>query len=385
MLLAMARDIRVILVKLADRLDNMRTLEHMPPEKQERIARETLEIYAPLANRLGIQWIKVELEDLAFKYLVARGVRAARATRSRRRTQGARASTSTTSCRRSAERAGRAAASPCEVYGPRQAPVVDLPEDEDARSATFEQIYDVDRVPRDRRQSMATATQALGVVHSTWTPIPGRFKDYIALPKPNMYQSLHTDGDRPERRAHRGPDPHARDAPRRRARHRRALEVQGGQRRRRRPEDDEKFALAAPADGVPEGAQGPDGVPRDVKIDLFGDEVYVFTPKGDVRALPTGATPIDFAYAIHSEVGDHCSGARVNGMIVPLRYQLRNGDTVEIITEPEPEAEQGLAQASSSPRARARKIRALPAHRAARQVARARARAARAGAAQARH
>ena len=180
-------------------------------------------------------------------------------------------------------------------------------------------------------------------MHSHWTPVPGRFKDYIALPKPNMYQSLHTTviGPRAERIEIQIRT--AGDAPHRRARHRRALEVQGGQ-ARSPPSDGKTFAWLRQLMEWQQDLKDPTEFLETVKVDLFHDEVYVFTPKGDVKALPKGATPIDFAYAIHSEVGEHCSGARVNGKIVPLRYKLRNGDTVEIITSTEPAAVQGLAQ-----------------------------------------
>ena len=251
MLLAMARDIRVILIKLADRVDNMRTLVHMPREKQERISRETREIYAPLANRLGIQWMKIELEDLAFR-VITESVR--------------------------------------DCYG------------------------------------------VLGVVHSQWTPVPGRFKDFIALPKPNLYQSLHTTviGPRAERVEVqiRTQEMH-RIAEQGIAAHWKYKEQQSPS-----DEDGKSFAWLRQLMEWQRDLKDPTEFIETVKIDLFQDEVFVFTPKGDVKALPKGSTPIDLAYAIHSEVGGHCSGARVNGLIVPLRYALRNGDTVEILASP---------------------------------------------------
>ena len=203
---------------------------------------------------------------------------------------------------------------------------------------------------------------ALGVVHSKWTPIPGRFKDYIALPKPNMYQSLHTTVIGPRARAHRGPDPHAGDAPRRRAGHRRALEVQGEQRRRRRRRGRARRSrwlrqlmewqqdLKDPTEFLETREGRPLPATRSTSS----------RRRATSRRCPRARRPIDFAYAIHSEVGEHCSGARVNGMIVPLRYKLRNGDTVEIITVAEPEADQGLAQVRRHDAARAAEDPQLP-------------------------
>ena len=180
-----------------------------------------------------------------------------------------------------------------------------------------------DRVPHHRRERERLLRGARRHPRK-WTPVPGRFKDYIALPKANMYQSLHTTVIGPRGAADRDPDPHARDAPGGRARHRGALEVQGRQRRDRRA--DRALRLAAPADRVAEGAERPGGVLSSAsRIDLFPDEVFVFTPKGDVLDLPRGATAIDFAYRIHSQVGHHLTGARVNGRMVPLRYKLEVG------------------------------------------------------------
>jgi guanosine-3',5'-bis(diphosphate) 3'-pyrophosphohydrolase len=327
MLLAMARDIRVILVKLCDRLDNMRSLNHLPPEKQERIAAETMQIYAPLANRLGIQWIKVELEDLAFKYLYG----------------GEYEQLATEISKTRAERLEYIHAVeklihkemtengvPCEVMG-RAKHLWSIYQKMKRTQRPFAEIHDAIgfRVITDTQMH---CYQALGVAHQTWTPIPGRFKDYIALPKPNLYQSLHTAviGPRGERIeiqirtnemnlvAEHGVAAH--------------WKYKEG-----RPvvlDDDKKFAWLRQLMESQKELRDPTEFLESVKIDLFGDEVYVFTPQGDVKALPKGSCPIDFAYAVHSSIGDHCSGARVNGMIVPLRYQLRNGDTIEIITSP---------------------------------------------------
>ncbi len=325
MLLAMARDIRVILVKLCDRLDNMRSLYHLPPEKQERIAAETMQIYAPLANRLGISWIKVELEDLAFKYLHPGeyGQLAAEVMKTRAERQEY---ISTVEKLIEKEMADHGVT--CEVSG-RAKHFWSIYQKMKKTGATFEEIHDAIgfRVVTD---SQMHCYQALGVAHQTWTPIPGRFKDYIALPKPNLYQSLHTAviGPRGERIEIQI-----------RTREMHAVAEHGiaahWKYKEGRPNDDEKkFAWLRQLMEHQKELRDPTEFLESVKLDLFGDEVYVFTPRGDVKALPKGSTPIDLAYAVHSSVGDHCSGARVNGMIVPLRYQLRNGDTVEIITNP---------------------------------------------------
>jgi guanosine-3',5'-bis(diphosphate) 3'-pyrophosphohydrolase len=325
MLLAMARDIRVILVKLCDRLDNMRSLHHLPPEKQERIAAETMQIYAPLANRLGIAWIKVELEDLAFKYLqpgeydqLALEVQ---------KTQTERQEYITTVEQLIAKEMHDHGV-PCEVIG-RAKHFWSIFQKMKKTGRTFEEIHDAIgfRVITDNQMN---CYQALGVAHQTWTPIPGRFKDYIALPKPNLYQSLHTavigpKGERIEIQI-RTREMHAV------AEH--GIAAHWKYKEGKPVDSDKKFAWLRQLMEHQKELRDPTEFLESVKLDLFGDEVYVFTPRGDVKALPKGSTPIDLAYAVHSTIGDHCSGARVNGMIVPLRYQLRNGDTVEIITNP---------------------------------------------------
>src|SRR5258706_117499 len=327
MLLAMARDIRVILVKLCDRLDNMRSLHHLPPEKQERIAAETMQIHAPLANRLGIQWVKVELEDLSFKHLypgeyeqLAGEVAKSRAER--------------LEYIHHVEKLIHKEMSdngvPCEVMG-RAKHLYSIYQKMKRTQRPFEEIHDAIgfRVITDTQMH---CYQGLGVSHQTWTPIPGRFKDYIALPKPNLYQSLHTavigpKGERIEVQI-RTSDMHVV------AEHGIAAHWKYKEGKPLIIDDDKKFAWLRQLMESQKELRDPTEFLESVKIDLFGDEVYVFTPGGDVKALPKGSCPIDFAYAVHSSIGDHCSGARVNGMIVPLRYQLRNGDTIEIITSP---------------------------------------------------
>jgi len=327
MVVAMARDLRVLLVKLCDRLDNMRTLAAMKPEAQERIARETREIYAPLASRLGMQRLKSELEDLAFRYLepetyVELGKKLARTAKERDRYTE---SVCRTIVSRLAEQ-GFAA----EVTG-RAKHMYSIHRKMKDQGCDFEQVFDI-LAFRICVESVADCYAALGAMHSRWTPIPGRFKDYIALPKPNMYQSLHTTVIGPGRQrieiqirthemhrvAEHGVAAHWRFKER----------ISGGV----DPKDAEKFSWLRELADFQRNVKDPVEFLESVKIDLFPDEVYVFTPKGDVRVLPRGSTPIDFAYAIHSEVGEHCSGARANGQIVPLRYKLKSGDVIEVMT-----------------------------------------------------
>jgi len=327
MLLAMARDIRVILVKLCDRLDNMRSLNHLPPEKQERIAAETMQIYAPLANRLGIQWVKVELEDLAFRYLYGGEYE-------QLATEIAKSRAERLEYIHHVEKLIQKEMSdngvPCEVMG-RAKHLWSIYTKMKRTQRPFEEIHDSIgfRVITDTQMH---CYQALGVAHQTWTPIPGRFKDYIALPKPNLYQSLHTAviGPRGERIEVQIRTNEMNLV----AEHGIAAHWKYKEGKPLALEDDKKFAWLRQLMESQKELRDPTEFLESVKIDLFGDEVYVFTPGGDVKALPKGSCPIDFAYAVHSSIGDHCSGARVNGMIVPLRYQLRNGDTIEIITSP---------------------------------------------------
>jgi GTP diphosphokinase / guanosine-3',5'-bis(diphosphate) 3'-diphosphatase len=325
MLLAMARDIRVILVKLADRVDNMRTLQHVPRDKQERIARETREIYAPIANRLGIQWIKIELEDLSFRYLEPDDYQDLQAKMAG--TQASRDAYIADVCQE-LMRVLKASSVPAQVSG-RAKSLWSINQKMKRTGRELEQVYDIIAF-RIITDSVQNCYAALGIVHSNWTPVPGRFKDYIALPKPNLYQSLHTTvigpgADRMEVQI-RTPEMH-RTAEQGIAAHWQYKEptMQGTR-------DSQAFAWLHQLMEWQRDLKDPTEFMQTVKIDLFQEEVFVFTPKGDVKALPKGATPIDFAYSVHSKVGDHCSGARVNGVMVPLRYPLRNGDTVDIIT-----------------------------------------------------
>ena len=327
MVVAMARDIRVLLIKLCDRLDNMRSLQFMKPEAQERIARETMDIYAPLAGRLGIQTLKAELEDLAFRYLDPKAYQYLEEKMDKTRKDRARYID--TVCRTITSRLAEQGFA-ADVTG-RAKHLYSIQRKLKEQLCDFEQLYDLIAF-RICVETVSDCYAVLGVMHSRWTPIPGRFRDYIALPKPNMYQSLHTAVIGPGRQRieiqirthemHRAAEHGV-------AAHWKYKErISGGV----DPKDAERFSWLRELADYQRQVKDPVEFLETVKIDLFPDEVYVFTPKGDVRVLPRGATPIDFAYAIHSEVGHHCSGARANGQIVPLRYKLRSGDVVEILT-----------------------------------------------------
>ncbi|HEY8428719.1 MAG TPA: bifunctional (p)ppGpp synthetase/guanosine-3',5'-bis(diphosphate) 3'-pyrophosphohydrolase, partial [Sandaracinaceae bacterium] len=348
MLVAMARDIRVLLVKLADRLDNMRTLEHMAPDKQERIAQETLEIYAPLAGRLGIYWLKSELEDLSFKYLYPEPyAEITRKTKKLARDREKYIADVTKRLKNMLIERGFAV----EVGG-RIKHRYAMWRKMRQNNCEFEQVHDFVAF-RVIMETVADCYAALGVVHSQWTPIPGRFKDYIALPKPNMYQSLHTTVIGPgQRRIEvqiRTQDMH-RTAEYGIAAHWKYKERTGGL----DAKDAAQFAWLRQLMEFQKEVADPAEFLDSVKVDLFTDEVYVFTPKGELKVFPRGATPVDFAYAIHSEVGQHCAGARVNGAIVPLRYKLHNGDTVEIITSPQQQPSKDWLEFVATGRARSR-------------------------------
>jgi len=323
MLVAMAKDIRVILVKLADRLHNMRTLDHMRADKQERIARETLEIYAPLANRLGIFWMKADLEDLSFRYLHPKDF--AELQRLLEETAADRA-------RYMAEvqhtLEGKLAATdiPCRVKG-RVKHVYSIWRKLKSQSIEFDQVNDIIafRVITD---TLGHCYEALGVCHATWRPVPGRFKDFVAMPKPNGYQSLHTTVI--------GPDIHRVEIQIRTEAMdeiaEKGIAAHWAYKEGKPTNDDEQFAWLRQLMEWQKELKDPSEFISTVKVDLFSDEVYVFTPRGEVKELKRGSTPVDFAFLIHSDIGQHCVGARVNGRIVPLRYRLKNGDTVEIMT-----------------------------------------------------
>ena len=326
MVVAMAKDIRVILVKLADRLHNLRTLEHMPEDKQRIIAQETLDIYAPLAHRLGIAWIQSALEDLSFRYVNARAYEEIETQLAS--TQEAR----TRYLARMQEIIARELEQihiACTIAG-RPKHLYSIYQKMQRQQLAFADIHDILAV-RIMTDTVRNCYAALGMLHALWKPIPGRFKDYIALPKPNMYQSLHTtvvgpDGARVELQI-RTEEMH-RIAEEGIAAHWRYKEQTPSEKH------DERFAWLRRLLEWQQDVQDPIEFMETVKIDMFQEEVYVFTPRGEVRTFPRGATPVDFAYMVHTDIGHQCVGAKVNGRIVPLRYHLRNGDTVEILTSP---------------------------------------------------
>ncbi|MFB3920770.1 MAG: bifunctional (p)ppGpp synthetase/guanosine-3',5'-bis(diphosphate) 3'-pyrophosphohydrolase [Terriglobia bacterium] len=326
MILAMVDDIRVVLVKLADRLHNMRTLEHLPPEKRERIAAETLEIYAPIAHRLGMGKLRGELEDLAFRYLEPEAHEEVRkAVESRRKVS----EEFLDEVRALVEAKMKEQRIPARVEG-RIKRLYSIWQKLKRQHITIEQVYDLLAV-RIITDNVKNCYAALGIIHNTWRPVPGRIKDFIAIPRPNLYQSLHTSVIGP---------------------HGQPFEVQIRTEEMHRTAEQGIASHWKYKDGMPLAQQDEERFAwlrhlvewqqdmRDsgeflstLKIDLYPEEVYTFTPKGKVIVLPRDATPIDFAYTIHTEVGHHCVGAKVNGRIVPLKSRLRNGDIVEITTQ----------------------------------------------------
>jgi GTP pyrophosphokinase len=326
MIVAMAGDIRVLLIKLADRLHNMRTLSALPPEKQRRIATETLEIYAPLAHRLGVQQVKWELEDLSFKALHPGPYREIASLVERRR--GERQQYVDGVLQAARTRLREAGLKP-EVDG-RPKHLYSIYEKMVIGGKEFNEIYDLAGI-RVRVDSVRDVYAALGAIHSLWKPVPGRFKDYVAMPKYNMYQSLHTTVVGPQGKPIevqiRTKDMH-RTAEFGIAAHWRYKEGRDGKKAK---EAADLAWLGQMLDWLKDMAD-PREFMEGLKIDLYGGQVFCFTPKGDVMNLPSGATPVDFAYAIHTEVGHRTIGAKVNGKLVPLDYELRTGDTVDILT-----------------------------------------------------
>lgn len=328
LLVSMARDARVILVKLGDRLHNMRTLDSLTASKQRRIALETREIYAPLAHRLGMAKLRWELEDLAFKYIEPQAYKQlAKKIRERRKEREDWIRELAGPLRKELEKAGIA----CDVTG-RPKHLWSIHNKMQRRGKPYEEIYDLMAI-RVITQSIKDCYHALGVVHNKWTPLTERFHDYIAMPKSNMYQSLHTTIFGPGGRLYeiqiRTHDMH-RTAEYGIAAHWRYKEGYKGA-----PDEvDEKLAWFRQVLEWQQDTREPDEFMEFLRIDLYQDEIFVFTPAGDVKQLPRGATPIDFAFVVHTEVGYHCAGARVNGRIAPLTRELTSGDTVEIITNP---------------------------------------------------
>ncbi len=326
MFLAMVHDVRVVLIKLADRLHNMRTLGALPEEKRRRIAQETLDIFAPLANRLGFWQLKWELEDLSFRYLdpdmyheIAQRIAERRGDRERQIAQVA------SILKERLREAGIDA-----VVDGRPKHIYSIYRKMQRKGLDFDQIYDVQGV-RVIVDTVTDCYASLGVVHSLWTPIPGEFDDYIATPKDNMYQSLHT--------AVVGPDGKPLEVQIRTHEMHRTAEYgiaahwryKEGSKQRDIAFEKKIAWLRSLMEWRQEVASASEFLDS-MKTDVFQDRVYVFTPKGEIIDLPAGSTPIDFAYHIHSEIGDRCRGAKVNGRLVSLDYQLRTGDQVEIIT-----------------------------------------------------
>lgn len=349
MLLAMVDDVRVVLVKLADRLHNMRTLEYLPAEKQRRIAQETLDVYAPIAHRLGMSRVRGELEDLSFKHLEPEEYRKLKESVENRRSRldsfldeingriGELMAGSGIRVLKTEARIKRLYS----IYNKLK-----------RQHITIDQVYDLVAI-RIITESIRDCYAALGVIHTAWRPIPGRFKDWIAIPRENFYRSLHTsvvgDGGQPfevqirtedmQLIAEEGIAAHWKYKEGRRGTH---------------TEEDEAFLwlkrLVEWQQEVKDSREFLDSL----KLDLYPNEVYCFTPKGKVIELPRGATPIDFAFVIHTEVGLSCSGAKVNGRIVPLRHQLRNGDMVEVLTSPSARPSRDWMNFVKTPRARSK-------------------------------
>jgi len=326
MLIAMSEDIRILLIKLADRVHNMRTLEYMSEDSARRIAQETLDIYAPLAHRLGIEWMKQELEELAFRTL--RPEAAAELEERLYSSRQARQVYIEEVIEVLSKRLSGAGLQ-AEVTG-RLKDLASIQAKMEVQEISLDEIHDVIAFRLILEGAKEQVYAALGVVHSLWRPVPGRFKDWVALPKPNGYQSLHTTvigphGERMEIQIRTHEMHHAAEFGI--AAHWKYKEGRAGD-----VSDEEEFAWLRQLVELNRDLKDPHEFIDTVKVNLFSDEVFVFTPKGDVINLPSGATPVDFAFAIHSEVGAHCSGAKVNGKMVPLRHRLINGDTVEVRT-----------------------------------------------------
>src|SRR5271155_881200 len=326
MMLAMVDDIRVVLIKLADRLHNMRTLEHLDPERQQKIARETLEIYAPIAHRLGMGKIRGELEDLGFKYVDPIAHEQVRLAVESRRKAGAAFMARVEGVLRDGLKeagiTGRVESRVKRLYS--------IHKKLQRQRISVEQVYDLYAM-RVITNSVQDCYAVLGIIHNLWRPVPGRIKDFIAMPRPNLYQSLHTSvitetgetfeiqirTEEMHKMCEEGIAAHwkYKDGP-----------VSA--------EDEQRLAWLRQVVEWQRDVSDPNEFLSALKVDLYPEEVYTFTPKGKVLVLPRESTPIDFAYSIHTEVGHSCTGAKVNGRMVPLRHKLHSGDIVEVITQP---------------------------------------------------
>ena len=350
MLIAMANDIRVILVKLGDRLHNMRTLQYQPEPKQRSIAKETLDIYSPMAHRLGISWIKSELEDLSFRYLEPQIYYdlASKVALKKKERESHVDEVKKIIVEKLAEHGVQG-----EVSG-RSKHLYSIYRKMQNRNVDIDQIYDLIAI-RVLVEDIRECYEVLGIIHSTWKPIPGRFKDYIAMPKGNMYQSLHTTvigpfGDRMEVQIRTLEMHRVADAGN--AAHWKYKEGKGYDEK-----EVKRFAWLRQLLEWQQELQDSREFMDSVKVELFPEEVYVFTPKGDVKSYPRGSTPIDFAYSVHTDVGHRCIGAKVNGKLVPLKYELKTGDIVEVLTSPHHTPSKDWLKIVKSSRAR-NKIRA---------------------------
>jgi guanosine-3',5'-bis(diphosphate) 3'-pyrophosphohydrolase len=327
MLLAMVNDVRVIMVKLADRLHNMRTLEYLDPARQQRIARETLDIYAPVANRLGMGLIRGELEDLAFRYLEPEAfLELQKKLANKQKVFDRFLHDVQESIRNKMVESGI----PAEVQA-RVKRLYSLHLKIQKQQRTLDQVFDLLAV-RVITDTVKNCYAALGVIHQIWRPVPGRFKDYIAMPRPNLYQSLHTSvihAGQPFEVQIRTQEMH-RIAEQGVAAHWKYKDGRGGA---SSAADDQRIVWMRQLIEWVQEMQEPSEFLSTLRVDLYPEEVYTFTPKGRVVVLPRGATSVDFAYAVHTEVGHQCVGAKVNGAMVPLRHTLANGDVVEILTQ----------------------------------------------------
>ncbi len=345
MILSMASDIRVILVKLADRLHNMRTLGFQPPEKQKRIAEETLQIYTPLAGRVGIYWIKSSLEDLCLYYLEPEIYERVKTEIAQRQSEREKFVMET---REILSNRLKDAGINATVKG-RNKHIYSIYRKMVTQNLTVNQVYDIVAF-RVIVSSIKECYGALGLIHSMWKQVPGRFKDYISIPKENMYQSLHTTvigplGQRMEVQIRTWEMDRIAEAGI--AAHWKYKEGAAAKKT-----DEKQFAWLRQLLEWQKDLKDPAEFLESVKMNLFPDEVYVFTPRGDVKAFPRGATPVDFAYSIHSEIGEKCMGAKVDGRMVPLRYKLTNGSTVEIITSPRQHPSKDWLEFVKTPRAK---------------------------------
>ena len=326
LILAFSKDLRVIFVKLADRLHNMKTLQFFPREKQVRIAKETLEVYVPIANRLGLWRIKTELEDLCFMYLYPKEYEEVKnfVGRSRRELEDYLKRVFIPRLKEELKKAGiqaHVSYRPKHLYGIWQKTL--------RKGIKLEDVHDILGV-RVIVNTVQECYLVLGIVHSVFKPVPGKFDDYISLPKPNLYQSLHTAVIGPKGRMVevqiRTWEMHERAE--------KGIAAHWAYKEGKSLKDGGVYSWLKSLVESVQGSKNPQELLENLKLELFSEEVFVFTPKGDLLVLPKGATPVDFAYYIHTEVGNHCAGAKVNGRIVPLNYRLQNGDMVEIITNP---------------------------------------------------